>query len=398
MLLGCSLFAIPAMAGVPQRQKITSVPRGVGAQFGNALAVSGNTMVVGARFDGTTAAQAGAAFVFVLSGATWTQQAKLLASDGAASDKFGYAVAISEDTIVVGSYNDDAPLSNSGSAYVFVRNGTTWTEQQKLTASDAKADDQFGVSVAVGGPTIFVGAHFADLPSNSEAGAVYRYSQSGTIWSEAQKLVPAGGVILGDHFGEALALSGSRIAVGAPGTDIPQTGAGSVYVFVESGGPYLLQEKISIPTGTNGDGFGGSVALEGNTLVGGAREDTPIIGQPAYGSAYVLEFNGASWTLQQQLFASDGASFDRFGWSVAVSGNLVAVGAREDDTAVGPDAGSAYLFARSGTTWTEQPKITPNDAFNGDRFGASVGLSSGNLIVGAAEKNLTNPNGQGAVY
>ena len=151
--LGLSVFAVtvvlavsalPAMANFSERQKITSTPRGVGAQFGNAVAINGNTMVVGARFDSTTASQAGAAFVFVLSGTTWTQQAVLLAGDGAVADKFGYSVAVSQDTIVVGSYNDDTPLSNGGSAYVFVRNGTTWTFQQKLAASDGTADDEFG--------------------------------------------------------------------------------------------------------------------------------------------------------------------------------------------------------------------------------------------------------------
>lgn len=172
-----------ANAAFNQRQKITSTPRGVGAQFGNAVAISGNTMVVGARFDSTTASQAGAAFVYVLSGGTWTQQAVLLANDGAIADKFGYSVAISENTIVVGSYNDDSPLSNAGSAYVFVRSGATWTFQQKLTASDSAADDQFGIAVAINGPTIFVGANFSDQPSNSDAGAVFRYTQSGSVWT-----------------------------------------------------------------------------------------------------------------------------------------------------------------------------------------------------------------------
>ncbi|PYT01840.1 MAG: hypothetical protein DMF63_03110 [Acidobacteria bacterium] len=394
------VLATPALASWTQRQKITSTPRGVGAQFGNAVALSGNTMVVGARFDGTTASQAGAAYVYVLTGGTWTQQTVLLAPDGAVADKFGYSVAISENTIVVGAYNDDSPLSNAGSAYVFVRSGTTWTFQQKLTASDAAADDQFGVAVAVSGPTIFVGANFSDQPSNSDAGAVYRYTQSGTVWSQVQKLIPAGGVILGDHFGEALAVSGSKLVVGSPGADVPFTAAGSVYVFVDSGGGvYSQQDKISIASGANGDSFGNSVAIEGNTLVGGALQYTPIVAQPAYGAAYVYEFNGASWVSQGRLTASDGASVDRFGYSVAVSNNVVAVGAREDDTtAGGPDAGSAYVFTRTGSVWTEKQKLAQSDPFNGDRMGGSIALSFGNLVVGAPEKALTLPNGQGAVY
>src|SRR5215204_4059734 len=238
ILTACLILALPAFAGWIQRQKITSTPRGVGAQFGNAVAINGGTMVVGARFDSTTASQAGAAYVYVLSGSTWTQQAVLLAPDGALGDKFGYSVAISEDTIVVGSYNDDSPLSNAGSAYVFVRSGTIWSFQQKLTASDGTADDEFGNAVGIIGETIVVGSHFADLPGNSQAGSAFIYRRTGTVWAQTQKLLPNTGVLLGDHFGESVAIS-SRIVVGAAGDDTPLTAAGALYVFAESGGSYL---------------------------------------------------------------------------------------------------------------------------------------------------------------
>lgn len=398
-IVAIGFIASTALANFSQRQKITSTPRGVGAQHGNAVAINGGTMVVGAQFDATTASQAGAAFVYVLSGGTWTQQAKLLASDGAVADKFGYSVAISEDTIVIGAFNDDAPLSNGGSAYVFVRNGTTWTQQQKLTAADGTADDQFGSAVGIGGNVIVVGANHADLPSNSEAGAAYVFLRTGTVWGQTQRLSPSLDVLLGDHFGDSVAISGNKLAVGASGDDTPFTAAGAVYVFVDAGtAAYGLQQKLTISSGANGDNFGNSVAIEGNTLVGGALQYTPIVGQPAYGAAYVYEFNGSTWLSQGRLTASDGSSFDRFGYSVAVSNNVIAVGAREDDTAAGPDTGSAYLYTRTGTVWTEKQKLLPTDTFNGDRFGVSIALSFGNLAVGAAEKALTSPNGQGAVY
>jgi hypothetical protein len=384
-----------------QRQKITSTPRGVGAQHGNAVAINGNTMVVGARFDSTTASQAGAAYVYRLNGSTWTQEAVLLAPDGAVADKFGYSVAISEDTVVVGAYQDDTAFSNGGSAYVFIRNGTSWQFQQKLTPSDGTADDEFGNAVAITGEFIAVGSHFADIPGTSSAGSVYLYRRTGTVWAQTQKLASTAGPfgVFGNYFGESLAMSGGKIAIGATGDNTPETAAGAVYVFAEiSGGTYALQQKLTISNGTNGDIFGCSVAMEGNTLVGGAREDTPIAGQPAYGAAYVYEFNGSTWVSQGKLVASDGASFDRFGWSVAVSNGIIAVGAREDDTTAGPDAGSAYIFTRIGSTWTEQQKLAPSDTFNGDRFGSGIALSFGNLVVGAAEKTLTSPNGQGAAY
>jgi hypothetical protein len=397
----CVFFLHHATVGalLLQRQKITSTPRGVGAQFGFSMAVSGNTMVVGARHDATTAPTAGAAYVFVRNGTTWTQQAQLLASDGATSDEFGYSVAISGDTVVVGAFHANAGFDNNGAAYVFVRNGTTWTQQQKLTANDATASDEFGNAVAIEGDVIAVGAHFADLPSNSEAGSVYRFNRSGTVWTQVQRVVPIAPFIGGNHFGESLSASAGRLAIGASGDNTPFTAAGAVYVFGDSSGSYGFHQKLTIGDGSNGDRFGNAVALDGDTLVGGAKEDTPIIGEPAHGSAYVFQFGGGAWSLQQKLTASDEAAFDRFGWSVAVSGNTVVVGAREDDTtAGGPDAGSAYVFTRSGVTWTEIQKLAPTDTFNGDRFGSSVALSLGNPLVGAAEKQLSSPNGQGAVY
>ena len=120
LLVVVGSLPVVAATNFTQRQKITSTPRGVGAQFGNAVAISGNTMVVGARYDSTTASQAGAAYIYIMSGGIWTQQAVLLAPDGSVADKFGYSVAISTDTIIVGAFNDDSPQSNAGSAYVYV--------------------------------------------------------------------------------------------------------------------------------------------------------------------------------------------------------------------------------------------------------------------------------------
>jgi len=394
-------LTLTTFAAWTQKQKITSTPRGVGAQFGNAVAMSGNTMVVGARFDSTTASQAGAAYVFVLNNGTLAQEAILLAPDGAATDKFGQAVAMSGNTIVVGAYQDDTGFADGGSAYVFIRNGTTWTFQQKLTPALQSANEEFGNAVGITGDSIIVGAHFSDLPSNSDAGAAYVFQRNGTTWTELQKLTPTAGPngpIGGNNFGESIAMNGGRAVVGASGDNTPNTAAGAVYVFTENGGLYGLQQKLTIANGSNGDRFGSSVAIEGNTLVGGAREYAPTVGQTAFGAAYVYEFGGASWISQGRLTASDGALADRFGWSVAVSNNVIAVGTREDDTTAGADAGSAYIFTRSGANWTEQQKLSPTDPFNGDRFGSGVALNSGTLVVGAAEKALTAPNGQGAVY
>jgi hypothetical protein len=396
-----AITATTVSADYVQRQKLMASDAGAGDQFGYAVAISGNTMVVGSRHDTTTAGgNAGSAYVFVLTNGSWTQQAKLLPSDGLANDEFGFSVAISENTIVVGSYHADAPLSNGGAAYVFVRSGTAWSQQQKITAADGTADDQFGVAVAITGEVIVVGANHADLPGNSEAGAAYVFLRTGTVWALTQRLSPSLDVLLGDHFGDAVASGGNKIVIGASGDDTPQTSAGAVYVFVETGAAtYAIQQKLTIGDGTNGDQFGFSVGFDGTTIVGGAKEDSTVVGQTAIGAAYVFTFNGASWSLQQKLVASDGAAFDRFGWSVAVTGDTVAVGAREDDTAVGGDAGSTYIFSRTGTVWTQQPRLNPLDPFNGDRFGGSVAFgANGLLAVGAPEKQIPALSAQGVVY
>jgi hypothetical protein len=360
--------------------------------------MNGNTLVGGAQFDDTMANQAGAAFVYVRSGATWTQQAMLLAPDGASSDNFGWSVAISGDTIVVGAYRDDSPLANAGSAYVFVRNGLAWAFQQKLTApgADAAVQDEFGNAVAVQGDKIFVGAHSANLPGNNDSGAVYVFRPVAGVWTQTDKLTPTpgtGGSTFGYSFGDSIVI-GSALFIGAPSDQF----GGAVYHFGEFLNHYQLQTKLFNPANTPGDLFGSSVAIDGTTLIVGARDNTPIQAQPAYGAAYVYEFNGATWSSQGKLTAADGASFDRFGWSVGISNNVVAVGARDDVTGVGINAGSAYIFTRSGATWTQARQLAPADAATGDRFGASVALNSGQLVIGAAEKNLTSPTGQGAAY
>ncbi len=403
ILLACLALALPVMAAWTQNQQITSTPRGIAAQHGNAVAIYGIRMVVGAQHDPTTALNAGAVFVYRASGGVWIQEAKLLASDGMADDQFGYSVAIYHDTIVVGANQANASLPNSGAAYVFSydRFNLTWVQQQKLTANDGGSDDQFGNAVGIDGEVLVVGSHFNDRPIPSSAGAVYVFRRSGTVWTQVQKLVSTAGPfgVFGNYFGESIAFRGGKIVIGATGDNTPETAAGSVYVFVESNGLYVLQQKITIPDGSNGDNFGCSVAIEGNTLIGGAREDSTIVGQHAFGAAYVYEFNGTSWVSQGKLVASDGALTDRFGWSVAVTGNVIAVGARGADTALGVDSGAAYMFTRFGTTWTQVQKLALTDSSPSARFGSSIALTSdANLIVGASDKALTAPVGQGAVY
>ena len=252
---------------------------------GNSVALSGDTAVLGAHGDDAGAADAGAAYVFVRSGTTWTQQRKLTASDGLALSYFGRSVAVSGDSAIVGAYLSGAP--QSGAAYVFTRSGTTWTQQQKLLSTDIAAGDRFGYSVALSGDTALVGAHGADAASKPDAGAAYAFTRTGTSWTQQSKLT-ASDAEAGDHLGDAVALSGDTAIVGASTDDVlGRTDSGSAYTFTRSGTMWIQQTKLVPVDGAAGDSFGYSVAISGARTVVGAR-DADVSGRANQGAVYVF--------------------------------------------------------------------------------------------------------------
>jgi hypothetical protein len=325
-----------------QQAKLTAADAAGGDRFGVAVAVSGDTAVVGANAADTPAgSNVGSAYVFVRSAGTWALQAKLTAADAAAVDNFGISVAISGDTAVVGAYLDSTPAgSNAGSAYVFVRSAGTWAQQQKLTAADAADGDSFGVSVAVSGDTAVVGAYLDDAPAGTNAGSAYVFVRSAGTWAHQQKLAADDAAAV-DNFGMSVAVSVDTAVVGAHLEG--GTNAGSAYVFVRSAGTWAQQQKLAASDAAANDNFGASVAVSGDTAVVGAPFDDIAAGTDA-GSAYVFVRSAGTWAQQQKLAASDADAGDRFGIAVAVSGDTAVVGAYFDDAPVGPDAGSAYVF------------------------------------------------------
>jgi hypothetical protein len=365
-------------------------------RFGFSVALSGDTLVVGAYRDDTTAGMdAGSAYVFVRVGSVWNLQQKILASDGGVGDTFGAAVSLSADTAVVGASRDDTRGgADTGSAYVFVRSGTTWTEQQKLVASDGAAFDEFGNAVSISADTVAVGAGRDDTPGGVDTGSAYVFVRSGTTWTEQQKLLASDGVP-GDFFGGSVALDQDTVVVG---TYAAHTHAGSAYVFVRSGTTWTEQQKLMASDATVGDGFGASVSLSGNVAAIGARFDDTADGQNA-GSAYVFVRAGATWTEQQKLLASDGAASDRFGFSASVAGDTVVIGAQGDDVP-GPNAGSALVFVSAGTVWTEQQKLlgSPPSETLDDEFGYAVSVSGDTVVIGADRDDTPSGVDAGSAY
>jgi hypothetical protein len=377
VIVALGVVGSPVAASLPVR--ITASDVTSGDNFGAAIAIDGDTAIVGSPLDDDAGESSGAAYIYRWNGAGWTEEAKLVASDGAAGDQFGNFVAISGNTVIIDASGNDDAGSNSGSAYVFVRNGSTWTQQAKLVASDGAAGDLFGDSVAISGNTAIVGSPLDD-DSGSNSGSAYVFVRNGSTWTQQAKLVASDGAA-GDLFGNFVAISGNTVIIGASGNDDAGSNSGSAYVFVRNGSTWTQQAKLLASDGAAGDLFGDSVAISGNTAIVGSPLDDDS--GSASGSAYVFVRNGSMWSQQAKLRASDGAEGDFFGVPVAINGDTAVVGSRLDDDS-GTNSGSAYVFVRAGSTWTQQAKLLASDGAANDEFGFAVAIDGDTAIVGAS--------------
>jgi hypothetical protein len=369
-----------SMAGIwTETQKIIASDGAAGDNFGGEVSIDGDTALIGANLDDDNGADSGSAYVFTRTGTTWTQQAKILAPDGAAGDYFGWFVSIDGDTALIAALLDDDNGTDSGSVYVFTRTGTTWTQQQKLLASDGAAGDHFGFFVALAGDTALISANWDD-DNGDGSGSVYVFTRSGTTWTQSQKLVASDGQA-GDRFGGSISLSGETVLFGAYYDDDNGADSGSAYVFTRSGTTWTQQAKLLASDGAAGDNFGNYVALDGNTALIGAYQDDDNGANS--GSVYVFTRSGTTWTQQQKLLASDGAAGDQFScYGFSLDGDTALIGAWYDDD-MGTNSGSVYVFTRSGTTWTQQAKLLASDGATGDYFGYYVSFNGNTALIGA---------------
>lgn len=372
--------------------------------FGVSIAISGDTMVVGAdRNDVTTGtSEDGAAYVFIRNNGSWTQQAKLIADNAGSTDSFGHSVAIDGDTIVVGAPNEDGSgLLNDGAAYVFTRNNNgVWTQQKMLKASDAAFYGYFGTSVSISGNSIAVGAN---RPSGT--GEAYVFIRSNGNWSEQQALT-ASNAGAGDQFGKSVAIDGDTLVVGAPNEDgdanstatIPNDNAafaGAAYVFTRTNGVWSQLKYLKGDNAAPGDNFGDTVAISGSSIaVGATGRDAST------GAVYVFTGSGSSWSQQPMLQASNAQAGDTFGYSIALSEDRLVVGAdtADDNANLLTASGAVYVFLRNGATWSEQLYVKASDAASNDYFGSSVDIDGDTLVVGARAKSITGVNNAGAAY
>jgi len=349
---------------------------------GFSVSASGDRVVVGAPIHESAK---GAAYVFWYDGSAWIEEAKLIADDGAASDFFGSSISISGDTIVVGASGDDY---SQGSAYVFRYEGSSWTQEAKLVASDGAAPDNFGCSVAINGDTIVVGA----FGKNDFTGVAYVYRHGSTGWAEEATLTPVDGVP-GDLFGMSVSMSGNKIVVGSPYGDANDLApdSGAAYVFRRDGAVWTQEAKLVAGDPDFYDSFGASVSISGSKVVVGAPSDDASVG-----SAYVFKYDGIAWIQEAKLVASGPPESDRFGASVSISGNRIVIGVPEDDDK-GENSGSAYVFKFDGTRWGEEIKLTASDGASYDYFGPSISISENTIVIGATGAT-GDEEGTGAAY
>lgn len=358
--------------------------------YGFAAAIDGETAVIGGYLtDLSGATDAGAAYVFVRNGLTWTQQAKLTSSE--ANAYFARSVAIYGDTIVVGAPLADFPGGGGdpGYVYVYLRTGTSWNLQQKLGASDAILGDHLGATVAIYGDTIIAGAGNEETAPMGENGSAYIFVRNGTTWTQQAKLMASDAASYDYFAGFTVDIYGD--------TAIAGISSKGLYVFVRSGSTWSQQAKLVPSDSISGTNFAWTASLDGDTIIVGANLAT-VSGMTEAGAAYVFTRSGSTWTQQAKLVASDAAAYSNFGFAVKVLDNTALIGAPYADHSGKTDAGTVYVFRRAGTSWSQADKIIISNPGNDDKFGYSIGLSGLTAVIGAPPHYTLGRSGSAYIY
>jgi hypothetical protein len=352
---------------------------------GTAVAVDGDTVVVGIPGDDDVAQDAGAVAVFVEVGGAWVEQALLRPADLTGSAAFGSSLDLSADLLVVGAPEDDAGAADGGSVYVFRRTGGVWTEEAKLRPASPGLLARFGSSVSLSGTSLAVGSPGRFVGGAFLTGAVYVYDSADGPWTEQAELVdPLGDG--GDLFGEALGLDDDLLVVGAPGDEVDVgLGAGSARVFTRSAGRWSTGPQLALDDLQVLDRFGTAVAVHAGRIAIGS----PLGASPAgsgFGRVSLFEESGGTWSLTQSLSASDGAANDQFGSTLSLTGTRMLVGAPSVDAEASAfPAGAAYLFVDAGAGFVESHRFDADETGHDDEFGLSLDLMGDRLVVGAPQ-------------
>lgn len=364
-----------------------------GFMYGYTVSIDGNRALVGAQMDDLDGLAVGSAFLYEENDGIWSEVVKLTASDGESLDFFGNSVSISGNTAFVSGHGDDDLGENSGSVYVFEEQGGIWVEVAKLNASDGDATDIFGFSLSLSGDFALIGAH-VDEVNGELSGSAYVFERIDGVWTEVAKLIPDDGGA-GDRFGWSVSISGTTALVGAWKDDDNGSDAGAAYVFQQEGAEWVQVQKLLASDGQQGDRMGYSVAISGSTAVLGAYKDDDF--GNATGAAYIFQEQDGNWLEQTKLTASDAEDSERFGYAVTIEESTAVIGAYWDDDD-GDNSGSAYVFQEVDGEWTELTKLTASDALEGDNFGTAVSISGPTILIGAELDDSSGGEDSGSAY
>ncbi|WP_338761755.1 choice-of-anchor D domain-containing protein [Bernardetia sp. ABR2-2B] len=377
-ITGSGVYGIPS----PINRIVYDSPNTPSVFFGTSVAIWNNYMVVGSPEEQE-------AIVYKYNGISWQEDAVLKGTNnlplGNTLD-FGYAVDIYEDYIVVGGWRD----SFRGAAYVFHKEGSNWIQQARLTASDRQVDDYFGRSVAIDQEHIIIGAWGEDAAGGS-AGAAYIYKREGTTWSEQAKL--ASNDLNGfDLFGFTVDIQNDWAIVGALRQKTNDSDEGAVYTFRRNENTWTQIDKLQPNDVSQGMNFGQSISISGNQLAIGTDRNNNN-----KGAAYIYKYNGANWIEESKITASDAVSNTLFGTSLSLYGNYLLVGV-PFESSTNSTSGAAYFYKKEGANWSEIAKIKPSPAQFDEYVGGSVALHANKLVIGAQGYRSSNGVPIGAVY
>ena len=345
-------------------------------EYGRSVAIANDLVAVGAGGDGAV----GAVYLYRRQGMQYIPEATLVfpeeipytcPGDFETCPEFGRTVAIQGDTVLVGARFAPVGELKAGAVYVFQKHGDAWQCNDKIVSPAPEAGDNFGRALAIQGNLLVVTARKSSL----EEGAAYVFEYRGGRWIHQASLA-ASDSTPGAYFDQSVAIQGELMAIGARNAD--PNGAGGFYLFRRAGDAWMEVAKVTPPNGNNEDQYGFAIAIAGDTIVVSARRADPA-GLKNAGEGYVYSVKGGAVTLVTRLAASDAMPGDEFGQSVAIAGDVIAVGAWKDDAT----RGSIYLFRRMGDQWTEINKITASDGVSGDEFGYSLSVSGNRLVTGA---------------
>lgn len=410
------LFFCTPLSAAPETELLKLLPESMGIEpnFGRAVAMYGNWVMVGAHNADIRSGDSGQVQAYYYNGTNWEKKLRLEGTDTGGYDYFGFSIAISGNYAVIGApgaeIGEAVPEIGPGAAYVFHYEGANWHQTQKLVASDGADNDQFGSTVDINDNRLIVGA-FQDDDAGEQSGSAYVYHYEGDAWVQEQKLT-ATDAMAWDKFGTSVTIAGSNVLVGAPYDSLndDETTTGSAYFFHHNGTTWEEVQKLSDNTVTNHSYIGHSVALLGNNaIVGGYGANT---GPNFYGSggAYIYQFDttdpnypNGMYELKQKLHPSDGVRGERFGFSVDIISNYAIVGApwSEFDAAIASTdkKGSAYIYRYNDTDWIEMQKLAASDSAAGDELGYSVAISSDFALVGAPfNDDVTEGVNAGSAY